>query len=140
MRTDASVDTRSRLYYAVAEVVDPFVSNPGSAQVPLVVGLFVEAEISGRELADVIALPKRALFKRNHIYTLDAGNQVTLKTVTVLHRGEELAWVRGELAAGELVVTDKQSYLQPGLRVSPRQDGRVAGGTVRGTADNLVGD
>ena len=128
VRTDASVDTRSRMYYAVAEVVDPFVADPGSAQVPLVVGLFVEARISGRQLPDIVTLPTRALFKRNRIYTLDAGDRVQLKTVDVLHRGRQQVWVRGELAAGERVVIGQQSYLQPGLLVSPRiaaEDSRV---------------
>ncbi|TQV82411.1 efflux RND transporter periplasmic adaptor subunit [Exilibacterium tricleocarpae] len=135
VRTDASVDVRSRLYYAVAEVLDPFVADPATAQVPLVVGLFVEAEISGRQLPGVITLPKQALFKRNHVYTLDKEQRVELKTVTVLHSDAEWAWVRGDLAPGELVVTDKQAYLQPGLVVAPRttlEETRVVGDGTSG--------
>ncbi len=118
-RTDASIDTRSRLYYAVAEVVDPFVANPQSSQAPLIVGLFVEAEIRGRALDDVITLPKQALFKGNQIYVLDAENRVHSKTVNLLYTNANTAWIQAEVNPGEAIVVERQSYLSEGIVVSP---------------------
>lgn len=118
VRTDASIDTRSRLFYAVAEVNAPFAASE-SNPVPLLIGLFVEAHISGRPLDDVIELPKSALFKRNHIYTLDDSNQVHLQRVQLLHSTKDRVWVRGELPAGTPVVLNGQSNLTEGLVVRP---------------------
>lgn len=123
-RTEASVDTRSRLYYAVAEVADPFVArgnflHDAEAQAPLIVGMFVQAEIRGRPLPQVITLPHQALFKRNHIYTLDQDQRVREKAVEVLHTDGQQAWVRGDLAPGEAVIIGRQSLLQEGLVVAP---------------------
>lgn len=119
VRTDASVDTRSRLYYAVAEVVDPYVVNPDQAQVPLVVGLFVEAEISGREIEHVVTLPKSALIKGDKLYTLDEQNRVRQKRVTLLHSDDRKVWVTGEITPGEPVVVGQQGLLSEGLVVTP---------------------
>lgn len=120
VRTDASIDVNSRLYYAVAEVEDPFTHREGQAQVPLVVGLFVNAQISGREIADVITVPRRALFKNNKVYTLDNEHRVRLKTVRVLTTDEDQAWIKGDLAEGEAIVVGGQSFLVPGMTVSPQ--------------------
>lgn len=121
VRTDASVDTRSRLYYAVAEIENPFTVSPDSAQMPLVVGLFVEAEISGREIPDVIQLPKQALYKSDRILYLDENNRVRSRTVQVLQFDQGFAWVKGDFTDGDQVILDQQSYLSEGVavRVAP---------------------
>jgi len=129
VRTDASIDTSSRFYYVVAEVVDPFAADPESAQVPLVVGLFVDAEIAGREIENVITLPREALFKRDWVYTLDGENRIQTKQVTLLHVGETQAWVKGDIAPGEKIVVAKQGYLSEGVVVNPQPvNTLVAGG------------
>jgi len=119
VRTDASIDTRSRLYYAVAEVEAPFLVNPDSAQLPLMVGLFVEAQIQGRQLGEVVSLPREALFKRDHLYVLDADNRVRHKRVTVLASEGNRVWVKGDLSPGESIVVGQQSLLSEGVAVMP---------------------
>ena len=119
-RTDASVDINSRMYYAVAEVNDPFVQSANDVQVPLIVGLFVEAEISGRDIADVITVPRRALFKNNQIYSLDEQNRAQLKPVRVLATTRDEAWIKGDIAMGEPIIISGQNFILPGLEVSPQ--------------------
>lgn len=117
VRTDASIDLNNRLYYAVAEVEDPFTRH---SETPLVIGLFVNARIHGREIADVVAIPRRALFKNDQVYVLDSENRVHLKTVRVLQTDKDQAWIKGELANGEAIVVGGQSFLVPGMTVSPQ--------------------
>lgn len=119
-RTDASIDVNSRMYYAVAEVNDPFVQSADNVQVPLIVGLFVEAQISGRQIADVITIPRRALFKNNQVYVLDDSNRVQLKNVRVLATTRDEAWIKGDISAGEAIVINGQNFILPGLEVSPQ--------------------
>ncbi len=124
VRTDASVDTNTRMYYAVAEVTDPFVEHPEKTQVPLVVGLFVTAEISGREIEGVVQVPRRTLFKNNQIYSLDAENRVQLKTVRVLMTTKDEAWITGEISEGEAIVVGGQNFLVPNMIVAPQPSPR----------------
>ncbi|MGH1470468.1 MAG: efflux RND transporter periplasmic adaptor subunit [Cellvibrionaceae bacterium] len=124
VRTDASVDTNTRMYYAVAEVKDPFVEQPEKAHVPLVVGLFVTAEISGREIENVVKIPRRALFKNNEIYTLSSENRIQLKTVRVLMTTKDEAWITGKISEGEAIVVGGQNFLTPNMIVNPLPSAR----------------
>lgn len=114
-RTEASLDTQSRMYYAVAEVPEPFNLERHSA--PLLMGLFVDVEIQGKLLDGVVELPSSAIFQRNLLYSLDAEQRVQRKQVKVLKVEAERTWVQGDLSSGEAIVVDRQGYLSPGVKV-----------------------
>lgn len=119
VRTDASLDTNSRLYYAVVEVSDPFIQHPEKNAVPLIVGLFVDAEINGKAIQDVIEIPRRALFKNSMIYSVSSDNRVQIKQVQVLSSNTNTAWIQGDIQAGERIIVGRQNFLSEGLQVSP---------------------
>ncbi|WP_083607923.1 efflux RND transporter periplasmic adaptor subunit [Teredinibacter haidensis] len=121
VRTDAFVDSNSRMYYAVVEITNPFdVQTTGSdINVPLLPGLFVEAEIEGKELDDVLALPRGALFERDKLISLDSENKVAVQNVRVLRRSEKTVWVQTDLEEDTLVSVEKQSLTPAGSTVEP---------------------
>lgn len=112
-RTDAFVDAGTRMFYAVVEVANPF------AEVPLLPGLFVEAEIAGRQIENVTVLPREALFQLDKILTLDSENKVVHHTVDVLRKSDTHVWIKAELARNTLVSTEKQSLTPAGSIVEP---------------------
>lgn len=120
-RTEASIDTRSRMYYAIAEVVDPFnqqqSEDQNSNNVPLIVGLFVKASIDGRELNNVIRLPNQSVFNRDQIYRVE-NETVIAEKVEVLHRNAEFVWIHAEHFDGTSIMPGKQGYVTPGLTVA----------------------
>jgi RND family efflux transporter MFP subunit len=120
-RTDAFVDTDSRLYYAVVEVADPFATHgPGSAsRAPLLPGLFVEAEIAGKRLDKVLKLPRSALFERDKLFTLDGDNKVGVQQVSVLRKSETEVWIRAAIDDDTLISLEKQSLTPTGTVVNP---------------------
>ena len=115
-RTDASLDPQSRMYQVIVEIREPF--NRERHPVPMLMGMYVEAEITGKPIDNIIRLPKTAVFRRDQIYTLDAENRVHLKTVQVLRSDEQFVWLRGDIAEGEAVVLERQGYLSPGISVT----------------------
>lgn len=117
-RTEASLDPQSRMYYAVVEVPEPF--DPNKNELPLLMGMYVHAEIAGKPLANVLRLPKSVIFRRDRVFTLNGDNQVQEKTVRVLRSDDESVWLQGDIAAGELLVLERQSYLSEGARVEPQ--------------------
>lgn len=133
-RTDASLDTRSRLYYAIAEVEDPYhlQHHTGSpAQPPLIIGLFVDASIVGKPLDKVVRLPKRGLYQNNRLFTLTEDQTVVIKPATVLSSDAQHVWLRAELSAGEAVILEKQHYLKAGMKVNAiTTDGAVSATTT----------
>ncbi len=113
-RTEASLDTRTRMYQVIAEVHQSENMNQ-----PLVVGLFVRAQIDGRPIADVLQVPRTALYKHQTLVLVGADNIVRFAEAQVLDSNENLAWVRVPLRAGDRVATGRQGYLQPGVTVEP---------------------
>jgi len=120
-RTDAFVDANSRLYYGVVEVENPFASRleGDRIQAPLLPGLFVEAEIEGKQLANVIELPRSALYQRSKLLLVDSENAIAEQHVEVLQRSETHVWVRADVADKALVSLEKQSLTPVGTVVDP---------------------
>ena len=112
-RTDAFVDANSRMYYAVVEVADPF------AMAPLLPGLFVAAEISGKQLDNVVVLPRKALYQRDQILSLDEENKIVSQSVRVLRKSETQVWVQMQLQNDTLIALEKQSLITSGTLVDP---------------------
>jgi hypothetical protein len=54
VRTESEIDPVSRMVHVVAEVADPYAPGPNPNRPPLAVGMYVEAEIEGRTVSDVV--------------------------------------------------------------------------------------
>jgi len=116
-RSDAFVDANSRMYNAVVEVNNPF------SHAPLLPGLFVQAEIVGKQLDGVMVLPREALYQRDKIVTLDETNKVSMQTVNVLRKSEGQIWVQAKLKEETLISLEKQSLTPSGTIVVPLVNG-----------------
>ena len=118
MRTEASLDPQSRMFYAVAEIPEPF--NPEKNAVPLLMGMYVHADIIGKPIANVIRLPKSVIFRRDQIYSLDADNRVQIQRVNVLRSDEQTVWFTGDIKPEQAIVLERQGYLTAGTQVVPQ--------------------
>jgi RND family efflux transporter MFP subunit len=115
-RTEASVDINSRMYFAIAEVEKPFEINK---EAPLIPGLFVQAEIEGKELDDVLVLPINVIVKRNNIYTLTNENIIEITPVTVLNKDRENVWLQSNIAEDTPILIEKHAVLSVGSTIEP---------------------
>ncbi|HEY7886435.1 MAG TPA: efflux RND transporter periplasmic adaptor subunit [Cellvibrionaceae bacterium] len=121
-RTAAFVDTDTRMYSAVIEVAEPFVQA-----MPLLPGLFVEAVIGGKELDNVVQLPRSALYKRSQLLTLNKAHEIQVVDVKVLRKAADFVWVQTDMPAQTLVSLEKQSLTPVGTVVDPQMEGRSFG-------------
>lgn len=117
VRTDAFVDTQTRMYNAVVEVEQPFAET-----VPLLPGLFVEVFIDGKALQQVTKLPRSALYKRNLLIVLDQENKVVELPVKVLRKTADYIWVQGDIESEALVSIEKQSLTPAGTVIDPQME------------------
>lgn len=115
-RTEASVDINSRMYFAIAEVEKPFEINK---EAPLIPGLFVLAEIEGKELDDVLVLPINVIVKRNNIYTLTSENIIEITPVTVLNKDRDNVWLQSNIAENTPILIEKHAVLSVGSAIEP---------------------
>lgn len=120
VRSEGEIDLRTRTLHLVARVDDPYGRH--SARVsPLPSGLFVEAEIEGRELTDAFVLPAAALRDDNSVYVVDASDRLSVRKVDVVRRDREEVVIRSGLKAGERVVVSPLRAVSEGMLL------RVAG-------------
>lgn len=97
VRLEAAIDTSSRMVHVVARV------DNASQAAPLSVGLFVNAEIEGLLVDDVIQLPRQALRNGNRVLVVDEDNRLRYREIKTLRMYEDNVLVKSGLAAGERV-------------------------------------
>jgi RND family efflux transporter MFP subunit len=104
VRLDASIDPSTRMLYASAVVLDPYGKNTSNLGMPMAVGLFVEAKITGREMNDAHIIPRSALRAGNIVFVIE-DNTLQVRQVTVAHSSSERAVISTGLEVGERVIT-----------------------------------
>jgi len=103
-RLDAAIDPSLRMIYGIAEVRNPYSEGASQFGMPLAVGLFVNAEISGRQLQDAYIIPRHALRAGNQVYVVNESGRLEIRSVNVTYSSSEEAVIGGGLAAGDNVV------------------------------------
>lgn len=117
VRTEGALDARTRMINVVARVDDPYDREGGGRRTPLPVGLFVDAEIEGRLVEDVVELPRAALRRDGRVWVVDEDDHLHVRRVAVLRSGRQHTWIREGLEPGEKVVTSSLEVVSEGMKV-----------------------
>lgn len=122
VRTEAEIDTASRMVQLVARVQTQ-ADQPG-----LSVGLFVNAEISGIAVEDVVVLPRSALRNQNQVLIVDAKNKIRFRTVAPLRLYQDSVLIAGGLTEGDRVCISTLQTAIDGMNVNPISEHAAARG------------
>jgi RND family efflux transporter MFP subunit len=117
-RVNASVDSQSRLVYAIAEVEDPY-GEAADRGMPLAVGLFVSADIEGVVPHDALVMPRNALRGEDKVYVINDANKLEIRTVDLLSTSVDRIVVMSGVSAGEKVVTSPVRSAYSGMAALP---------------------
>jgi RND family efflux transporter MFP subunit len=121
-RAEGEIDPRSRMVHVVARVESPYDGTGPEARPPLAVGLFVRAEIEGREVPDAVVLPASALHAtagsgRGEVWVVDAEGRLRPRSVVVLSTRRDDVVIGSGLEAGERVVVSPLGTAFDGMAV-----------------------
>jgi RND family efflux transporter MFP subunit len=105
VRLDAAIDPDTRMLYGIVEVIEPYGANVSASGMPLAVGLFVAADISGRQLQGAHTIPRDALRAGNIVFLVDQQSKLQIREVKVIHSSPDRAVIGSGLQAGERIVT-----------------------------------
>lgn len=101
-RTEGVFDERSRVLFTVARIDDPYgLRHP--ERLPLRVGTFVNANIEGRLLNNVVVLPRYLLRAGGYVWVVDESMHLRNRKVTSLRTGGDQIYISAGLADGDLV-------------------------------------
>lgn len=117
VRTEGEIDPKSRMLYAVARVEDPYGRNGSAGGPPLAVGLFVDADILGRNVENVVVIPRSAVRGRNQVLLVDAEDRLHPREVEILRTEGEDVIVGSGIAEGESVCLTPLDAVVDGMKV-----------------------
>lgn len=117
VRTEGVFDERSRALYAVARIEDPYALNDSTRE-PLRIGTFVNANIEGRILKELVPLPRYVLRAGGMIWVVDDSDHLRGRQVSTLRTGGNTTYVTSGLADGDLVSLTSLDGSFDGSRVS----------------------
>lgn len=117
VRVEGEIDPVSRMVNVVAQVDDPYGSAGVEAGAALAVGLFVDAEIFGREVEGAVVLPRSAIRGENKVLVVDDESRLRFREVEILRVSRTEAVITGGLSAGERVCVSLLEAVTDGMRV-----------------------
>ncbi len=115
VRTEGELDPRTRMINVIAQVAWPYAQL--NDRPPLFVGLFVEAEIHGKQVDDVVVLPRSALRGANQVFVIDSNNRLRFRDVEVLRIVADQVYIKGGLKPGEHVCISALENALDGMSV-----------------------
>lgn len=116
VRTEASVDPRTRLVYGTVEVREPFSSRNAA---PLAPGMFVSARIEGSSRETLVAAPRSALKRNEFVYVVTPQNTIQVRQVRPAQTTADEVLFREGVADGERVVVSVLTSPREGMAVTP---------------------
>ena len=116
VRTEASIDARTRLVYGVVEVRDPF-SATNSA--PLAPGMFPTVRLEGSNSETLVAAPRSALKRNEYVYVVRPDNTIDVRSVRPAQTTADEVLFREGVANGERVVVSVLTSPRQGMAVTP---------------------
>lgn len=122
VRTEGELDPQTRMIHAVARVEDPYGRGPEPGRAPLAVGLFVDAVIEGREVDDIVSLPRSALRGSGEVAIVDANGRLRLRPVQVIRRVRDSVLIESGLVPGERVIVSPLALAVDGMQVRVAED------------------
>ncbi|MCW8929522.1 MAG: efflux RND transporter periplasmic adaptor subunit [Gammaproteobacteria bacterium] len=117
VRTEAGLDTKSRVQYVVAEVDDPYALRTDNKKPPLEIGRFINAEIEGKLYKSVYVLPRQAVRQNNQVFVVMDDNTLELRTIELLRNERNRVLVSNGLSSGDKIVVSPLDTAVGGMEV-----------------------
>ena len=125
-RLDASIDSDTRTLFGLVEVREPYGSNASQHEMPLAVGLYVNAEVFGRQLSDATVIPRQALRAGDNVFVINDEERLEIRNVSVVHSTETDAVIGDGIQPNDRVIVSSIRNPIPGMRLTPLTDARGA--------------
>ena len=121
VRSEGVVDQLNRSQYLVAQINDPYavISESVGNSTPLLMGTFVRAEIVGKTIDNVYAIPRHALMEGNRVALVDSEQRLSLTPVESSHGDEQFYYVNAGLEDGAEIIVSAMGAAIEGMLVRP---------------------
>jgi RND family efflux transporter MFP subunit len=118
-RIASEVNAGMQTYAVMVDMIEPQPKGFNKDKLPLLPGLFVQAEIYIPPHQDVFKMPRKAVFNGNKILTLDANNMTQMRDVNVLASTDKDVWFNANISENTMVVIQNQYTFMQTTQVEP---------------------
>ncbi len=115
VRSEAAIDNTSGQLFLIAQVKNP--EQATSEHLPLLSGLFVQAEIEGVARDGLFALPRTSVNNLHQVKLINDEQKLELRKVDVLRHEKDKTIIKSGLNSGERVVISEMSMPVAGMKV-----------------------
>ena len=121
-RALGEIDPQNRMAHVVVTVADTLAQDGVERSLlnELLPGMFVEVRLQGKELADVIVVPRGALRDNDTVWIADRENRLQIRAVDIVRRERDEILVRGGLQAGEKIILTGLAGAAEGMILRPQ--------------------
>ena len=120
VRLDAALDVRTRSTFGTVEVLNPF--DVAEGEMPMAPGLFVAANVKGRQLTDVIAIPADGLRAGGRVFIMNDDDLLEIRSVNVAHATADQAYLSRGVREGDRIIVSPIRNPVPGMALSAIED------------------
>lgn len=124
-RISDTIDPNTRTVGAIVRVDKPYERAVPGRRPPLVKGMFVEAELTGKPIKDQIVIPRSALHGEQ-VYVADSDNRLQMRDVQTRFLQEDKAVIASGLSPGDRLVISDVTPAIPDMLLDPVEDKDVA--------------
>lgn len=129
VRTAAAVNSQTRQINVIAELKDPYGAGADDGA-PMAPGLFVDAEIQGKTIPDVLIAPRASLRGDDRIFIGDPDTgKLSIHTVDLIYSDPDGAYVRTGIEDGEFAITSPIQAAFDGMNITVME--RQPDGTIK---------
>lgn len=115
-RTEAAMDSRTRLVYGIVEVREPFAARHAA---PLAPGMFVTVRLEGHSRETLVAAPRSALKRNEFVWVIQPDNTIDVRQLRPAQTTADEVLFREGVADGERVVVSHLASPRQGMAVTP---------------------
>lgn len=120
VRTEGELDPSTRMVHVVAQVPEPYL--PADGRPPLSVGLFVDAQIFGATVPNLVSLPRAAMRQDDQVLVLGEDSRLYFRQVQVLRHAKDEVLISAGLERGERVCVSPLQSSADGMKVRPVEE------------------
>ena len=123
VRIEASIDPSSNTVQTIIRVSQPSTDEDqdenGLRGIPLPIGLYVEADIEGRTVENIISLPRSVIRNNNQVLIVDAENKMYYREVEIFRLEEQQVLISSGILPGERICISPIQAVVDGMAVQP---------------------
>ena len=122
VRIAGEVERAGRLARVIVQVPNPLGMADGNPATQLLLGSYVRVAIEGREVRDVMELPRSVVHENDTVWVLNQNGKLEIRTAEIIVGRTETVLVRMPFANGEEIISSPLVVAIPGMpleRIEP---------------------